>query len=683
MRFFLCLAVTLWLSACRTSRQTPQPVITSLPQVEREFRAAWVATVANINWPSKPGLPVDSQQKEAIRLLDFLKAHHFNAVILQVRPQADALYKSELEPWSYFLTGEQGKAPEPFYDPLQFWVEESHQRSLELHVWLNPYRAHHISGGEVRETSIVKKKPGLVHHLKEGYWWFDPSLKGTRDHSTDVVMDIVKRYDIDGVHFDDYFYPYPSYNLNEDFPDSTSWKAYQEGGGKLSRGDWRRESVNVFIRDLYEKIKQEKKHVKFGLSPFGIWRPGYPPSVSGFDQHNVLYADARKWLNEGWVDYFSPQLYWPIGRVSQSFPVLLGWWSGENKKERHLWPGMSVGRDTSVRSVNETINQVMITRGMLPESMGAIHWSISSVVLNPNLSRSLLNGPYQKQALVPASPWLDASPPGKPSIDLTQSKGSMKLSWVHRQDEDLLQTVIYTQYGKTWSYFIVNGNNGSAELPAERIQNNGDRSYLQAVAVAAVDRAGNLGPASTQDIVTEETTEMRLYPGIIPRMAWNASEPRPFPSHTPVRITIHHEGTKLEAKDDAARKIKNIQTWGMGPDRNWADIPYHFLIAPDGKIYEGRNVNTVGETATEYDPTGHLLICCLGNLETQPLPEAQLNSLIRLVAYSSVKYEIILDSLASHKDYSNQTNCPGKNLYPYVQDGTIKKEARKLVENQN
>lgn len=683
MRFFsflpgvLCCLIAV--TACSPSIKTSNAVAPSLPAVEREFRAAWVATVANINWPSKPGLPVDSQQKEALKLLDFLQQHHFNAVILQVRPQADALYKSDLEPWSYFLTGEQGRAPEPFYDPLQFWIEESHKRSLELHVWLNPYRAHHIAGGDVTETSIVKKKPELVHHLKEGYWWFDPALKGTQDHSTAVVMDIVKRYDIDGVHFDDYFYPYPSYNLNEDFPDSANWKAYHDGGGKLSRDDWRRESVNVFIKNLYEKIKQEKKHVKFGLSPFGIWRPGYPPSVGGFDQYNVLYADARKWLNEGWVDYFSPQLYWPISRVSQSFPVLLGWWSEENKKGRHLWPGMSVGRDTSVRSVNETTNQIMITRGMLPGSMGAIHWSISSVVLNPNLSRTLLNGPYQQQALVPASPWLDAIPPGKPSVELTQSKGSVKVSWVHNENESLLQTVIYTRYGKNWSYVILNGKNGSADLPKEKVSNNGDINYLQAVAVAAVDRAGNLGPASSLDVTVEETAEMRLYPGIIPRAAWNAAEPRPFASQNPVRITIHHEGTKLEVKDNAARKIKNIQTWGMGPDRKWVDIPYHFLIAPDGKIYEGRNVNTVGETATEYDPTGHLLICCLGNLETQPLPEAQLNSLIRLVAYSSVKYGISLDSVASHKDYSGQTNCPGKNLYPYIQNGTIAREAKALV----
>ncbi|HRP16914.1 MAG TPA: family 10 glycosylhydrolase, partial [Ginsengibacter sp.] len=173
-------------------------------EAPREFRAAWVATVANINWPSKPGLSTDQQKKEAIDLLDFLKAHNYNAVIFQVRPQADALYQSELEPWSYYLTGEQGKAPDPLYDPLSFWTEAAHDRGLELHVWLNPYRAHHVVGGPVSDYSMVKKMPETVLHLKEGYWWFDPSLKATQDHGIKVVMDIVKRYDIDGVHFDDY-----------------------------------------------------------------------------------------------------------------------------------------------------------------------------------------------------------------------------------------------------------------------------------------------------------------------------------------------------------------------------------------------------------------------------------------------------------------------------------------------
>jgi uncharacterized lipoprotein YddW (UPF0748 family) len=259
----ICCGIVLF--SCNSTRKITSGTPVTLPHAEREFRAAWVATVANINWPSKPGLPVETQKQEAIALLDFLAAHHFNAVILQVRPQADALYKSDLEPWSYYLTGKQGQAPEPYYDPLEFWVKEAHQRGLELHVWLNPYRAHHKDGKEISDLSIVKKHPELVVYLKEGYWWMDPARQEVQDITNAVVMDLVHRYDIDGVHMDDYFYPYPSYNNNIDFPDSTSWTAYQQSGGKLSRGDWRRDAVNKLIERMYKNIKAEKPWVKFGI----------------------------------------------------------------------------------------------------------------------------------------------------------------------------------------------------------------------------------------------------------------------------------------------------------------------------------------------------------------------------------------------------------------------------------
>ena len=477
------------LSACSTSRKATTAVVPppAGPHPEKEFRAAWVATVANINWPGRPGLPVDSQKMEAIQLLDYLAEHHFNAVVFQVRPQADALYQSSLEPWSYYLTGQQGKAPEPFYDPLQFWVEAAHDRGLELHVWLNPYRSHHIAGGPVSDSSLVKRKPELMVHLKQGYWWFDPALKGTQDHAVNVVMDIVKRYDIDGVHFDDYFYPYPEYNKGEDFPDSASWSAYQATGGKLSRGDWRRKAVNDLIERLYKDIKDTKPWVKFGLSPFGMWRPGYPESIAGFDQYDVLYADAKLWLNKGWIDYFAPQLYWPITRIQQSFPVLLGWWSGENTKGRHLWPGIAVGTDTSKATVNETLSEIMVSRGMLPNDMGVIHWSISSDMKNPVLSQALLNGPYRNDALVPASPWLDDQAPAPPAVEMHRSGDSVELKWSHPAENDVFRWVVYFQYGPRWSYVIKTRGSRSFTLPATL--KNG--TSLGKISVSAVDRTGN------------------------------------------------------------------------------------------------------------------------------------------------------------------------------------------------
>jgi uncharacterized protein YbbC (DUF1343 family)/uncharacterized lipoprotein YddW (UPF0748 family) len=478
------------------------------PKAMREFRAAWVATVANINWPSEKGLSTDEQQKEAIKILDLLKENNFNAVVFQARPQSDALYKSDLEPWSYYLTGEIGKAPEPYYDPLKFWIDESHKRGLELHVWCNPYRAHHTVGGEVTENSIVKRRPDLVVELKDGYWWLDPSLEGTREHSLNVVMDIVKRYDIDGVHFDDYFYPYDSYNHGEDFPDHKSWGTYQASGGELSRGDWRRESVNIFIEDLYKEIKKEKPYVKFGLSPFGIWRPNHPESIRGYDQYDKLYADAKLWLNKGWIDYWTPQLYWSINRIPQSFPVLVGWWKSENTLKRHFWPGINVNRGNTKEGIDENINEIMVTRGMLPESPGVVHWSMNAIE-NKDYADALLEGPYKNQALVPETPWLDDSAPLAPQAKSNLIEDEVTISWEHSNPSDVFHYVVYYKYNNEWDYKILPFTDKAITLPAfnqnswyikntkrENLDIEKAFTPLTMVKVSAVDRVGNESDSS-------------------------------------------------------------------------------------------------------------------------------------------------------------------------------------------
>lgn len=454
------------------------------PQADQEFRAAWVASVANINWPSKPGLSTEEQQKEALVILDGLKSNNFNAVVFQVRPQADALYKSELEPWSYFLTGKQGQAPDPYYDPLDYWIKEAHDRGLELHVWLNPYRAHHTSAGKVEDASIIHKMPESVVKLEEGYWWFDPSMKTTQDHSVEVVMDIVKRYDIDGVHFDDYFYPYESYHGGKDFPDDISWAEYQKTGGGLARGDWRRNSVNQFIERLYQEIKAEKKHVKFGLSPFGIWRPGNPSSIAGLDQYDKLYADARLWLNKGWIDYFSPQLYWRIAQVPQSFPVLLDWWSKENHLNRHLWPGINdyIAGNTA-RGADEIENQIMITRAITSSSPGVIHWSVAPLLKNDSLSTRLVKNVYKKEALVPESPWLKSAQLQKPDITLTSEGNSIHLAWSSAPVNSSFKTIVYYRTGKVWNHQVLGKKYSFVELL-------NDSKEINRIEVAYIDRAG-------------------------------------------------------------------------------------------------------------------------------------------------------------------------------------------------
>ncbi|WP_417444736.1 glycoside hydrolase family 10 protein [Joostella sp.] len=453
-----------------------------------EFRAAWIATVANINWPSKPGLSTEVQKEEAVKLLDFLETHNYNAAIFQVRPQADALYRSTLEPWSHYLTGKQGIAPSPYYDPLEFWIEEAHKRGIELHVWLNPYRAHHSKNNEISDVSIVKKNPELVVELENGMWWMDPSLEETKAHSLAVVKDIVRRYDIDGVHFDDYFYPYDSYNNGKDFPDDKSWQQYLKSGGKLSRGDWRRDNVNSFVEMVYKAIKTEKKDIKFGISPFGIWRPGYPASVVGFDAYNQLYADAKLWLNKGWVDYIAPQLYWKIDKEGQRFPDLLKWWEGENTLHRHLWPGLKMDLDGDEQNTIEIVNQLKLTREILPESKGAIHWSIGPLLKYQSLAEGIKQQSYAKKALVPPSPWLDNTPPQRPNINTTLRAGQVNMVWNHPNKKDISKYVLYYKYAeKGWDYIILNESNTSYRLPVT----DANKHKIEKVGITAVDRVGN------------------------------------------------------------------------------------------------------------------------------------------------------------------------------------------------
>ena len=477
-------------STANSQPSTTSTVNLQVPTIPREFRAAWIASVANINWPSKPGLTTAEQKQEAIQLLDYLKTNNFNAVILQVRPQADALYKSNFEPWSYFLTGKQNQAPTPFYDPLQFWIEESHKRNMELHAWLNPYRAHHTSSKDISNESIVRKNPEMVYKLKEGFYWMDPSRKETQDLTSKVVMDIVNRYDVDGIHFDDYFYPYPSYNGDNDFPDEKSYQLYINNKGDLSKGDWRRSSVNNLIERVYQEIKSSKPYVKFGISPFGIWRPGYPASIKGFDQYEKLYADAKLWLNKGWIDYFTPQLYWPTSKTEQSFPVLLSWWQEENTQQRHLWPGININTDKYGRADNAEITQeIQFGRNLIPKSNGVVHWNISMLTKNPTLTKALNEGPYKTPALVPASKWLDSIAPQSPTIDVKQQATSIDIKW-KAKDDDVFQYIVYTKFDDEWEYQILSKNETHLAINKYKLFD-GKKVRLNKVLISVIDRAGN------------------------------------------------------------------------------------------------------------------------------------------------------------------------------------------------
>ncbi|KUJ56857.1 glycoside hydrolase family 10 protein [Chryseobacterium aquaticum] len=458
----------------------------SLPVIKREFRGVWIASVANINWPSRNNLSVDQQKAEAINMLNMLQENNFNAVIFQARPSADALYTSELEPWSYFLTGKTGEPPYPNYDPLQFWIEESHKRGMELHVWLNPYRAHHSNGGAVSNLSMVNKLSDITVRLKNGMYWFDPANPKTQGHVSNVVKDLVKRYDLDAIHFDDYFYPYATYNNGRDFPDNASWNTYVNSGGTLSRADWRRDSVNKFVERIYKEIHAEKNYVRFGISPFGIWKPGFPEGIVGSSQYDELYADAKLWLNKGWVDYFSPQLYWPIESKGQSFGSLLNWWKSENTMNRHLWPGLNTVEVKVSDRPKEIKNQIEITRQLLPQSTGEIHWSIAGLTKNSNMLPTLKSGPYKEKALTPKSPWIKALPLQKPTLFTNDNGSFIQASWSSKNIGNVFQWVLFTQYNGVWETEILTLDTLSKEIPKTK-----DGKILNAIAVKAIDRLGN------------------------------------------------------------------------------------------------------------------------------------------------------------------------------------------------
>ncbi len=463
------------------------------PEPQREFRGVWVATVANIDWPSKPGLSTSDQQSELIAILDHAVRLHLNAVIIQVRPACDALYESKIEPWSEYLTGQQGKPPSPYYDPLEFAVAEAHRRGLELHAWFNPYRARHSDGHTLAGSHVSRTHPDLVRAYGHSLW-LDPGSEAVQDYTVSVIMDVVKRYDIDGVHIDDYFYPYKEVDANKHvipFPDDATWQAYLQSGGNLSREDWRRENVNTLIERLYREIKRDKSWVKFGISPFGIWRPGYPAQIKGFDAFDQLYADSRKWIQSGWCDYLSPQLYWPIKQPAQSYTSLLKWWVDQNAHGRHIWPGNYTSRvgDGSKNSWSrdEIVQQVESTRSQ-NGATGNVHFSMKPLLQNrAGVTDALIAGPYDQPALVPASPWLKDHTSNRPKfdVDVDDTTGKSTLTWSPGGKQRPWLWVLQIQKSSKWTTLILPGDQKTLSLtPAS------PEKPPEAFALSAVNRTG-------------------------------------------------------------------------------------------------------------------------------------------------------------------------------------------------
>ena len=383
-----------------------------------EFRAVWVATVENIDWPSRKGLSVEQQKAEFIRMLDMHQRNGMNAIVMQVRPAADAFYPSALEPWSEYLNGRQGLAPEPFYDPLQFMIEETHRRGMEFHAWLNPYRAvFHVGKSSVAQNHITRRHPEWF--LTYGnIRYFDPGRPEVMQHVAGVVRDLVMRYDLDAVHMDDYFYPYRI--TGKEFPDNESFRKYGRG---MSKDDWRRSNCDSIIKLLHHTIQDANPRVKFGISPFGVWRnksqdPEGSNTRAGTTNYDDLYADILLWMKEEWIDYVVPQLYWEIDHKLCDFETLVSWWA-DHAYGTQVYIGHGIyraGSNTAWRNRRQIPEQIEILR-QYENVQGSVYLSSKTFETNPNgWNDSLQSRYYKYPALIPPMPWIDSIPPGKPTI---------------------------------------------------------------------------------------------------------------------------------------------------------------------------------------------------------------------------------------------------------------------------
>jgi uncharacterized lipoprotein YddW (UPF0748 family) len=423
---------------------------------------------------------------------------HLNAIILQIRPTADAFYDSDLEPWSRYLTGETGRAPNPKYDPLAFAVAEAHARGLELHAWFNPFRASLTTKPIAAPSHVTNARPDLV--VTYGTMkWLDPGIAEARQRSLRVIADVVRRYDIDGVHLDDYFYPYVQQDAqgkNIPFPDSKTYDRYVADGGTLDLGDWRRDNINNFVHAMYDEVHRIKPWVQVGISPFGIWRPGYPVDVRGLDSYAEIYADARTWLQNGWVDYLAPQLYWRTDAQYQPYTSLVRWWVEQNTMHREILFGNAPYRMHETGwSEEEITRQIDLTRAQ-PGASGNIYFSAKSFLRSANrFADMLLQGEYEKPALMPELPWLNnattVSTP-KTDVHVDTRERLITIDW-SRGGAHIRNYLLRTRTNGVWAEYILGGN-----ATTKTIAYAGDSPDV--IALTAIGRNGReSAPATFRD----------------------------------------------------------------------------------------------------------------------------------------------------------------------------------------
>ena len=465
------------------------------PYPKREFRGAWIQAVNG----QFRGIPTEKLKQTLIDQLNSLQGAGINAIIFQVRPEADALYASQLEPWSRFLTGVQGQAPSPYWDPMQFMIDECHKRGMEFHAWINPYRVKTSLKSELSANHLYNIHPEWFVTYNNQLF-FDPALPESRRHICMVVADIVSRYDVDAIHMDDYFYPYPAKGM--DFPDDASFARY--GGGFTNRADWRRSNVNILIQKIHETIRGLKPWVKFGISPFGIYRneknDPLGSKTNGLQNYDDLYADVLLWARNGWVDYNIPQIYWQIGHPAADYETLVKWWA-KNTENRPLFIGQSVmntiqNADPKNPSMNQLPRKMALERAYQTIG-GSCQWPASAVVENAGKYRDALVQEYHKYpALVPVFDFMDDKAPGKVrKVKKVWTEDGYMLFWTAPKAKDemdrAVQYVVYRFDDKEKvniddaSYIVAVTRNNFYKLPYK----DGKNKYRYVV--TALDRLHN------------------------------------------------------------------------------------------------------------------------------------------------------------------------------------------------
>lgn len=573
-----------------------------------EMRGAWIATVINLDWPSRASLSVASQKAELTAIFNGLEDRGINAVFFQIRSEADAMYASPLEPWSRYLTGLQGRAPDPAWDPLETAIELAHARGMELHAWINPFRA-------VRQTNAYSIDPGHVS-VTHPEWMLevgtqmllDPGNPGARAHVIDVIRDVLVRYDLDGIHFDDYFYPYsPVIGAQDD----ETHAAYNPNG--LPKGDWRRDNINTFMQDVYAAVTTTDPEALFGVSPFGIWRNGVPAGITGLDAYNVVFADPLAWFEDGSVDYLVPQLYWQFGG-GQDFATLADWWATEAQtatNPRPIYTGHAVYKMDTSDSFNccytpaELPRQIRRARST-PGVAGSVHFRAADLLTQTNqgFTDSLTTDLYATPAFRGPLGHRDTFPPGAPdNLTALSAAGTVLLSW----DPSFFGTAarrfaVYRVFGEEPSDIRAVTNNPENLLAityepqfSEPVPSgggpgaDGDAHYV----VTALTFNNVEGPESNVVSITTSTATEPVVPDV--RLAVDIY---PNPAQRHVQIAVRGQGAadvpQIRIYDVAGRRVASL----AGTDLTW-DLTSH----GGGRVAPGLYLITVQQGAERFTRT--------------------------------------------------------------------------------